>query len=112
MPVAVLPWWRRGEALASPAGSRQPVRDLLGRLRLRRQCLHLLRHHGKTATGITGARRLDGGVGASRLVCSAIAVISLTTSPMRRPRSTIRDARIGQFGLLHRLGGDAADSCT
>ena len=44
---------------------------------------------------------------ASRLVCSAISVISLTTSPMRAAASpNSLTARLVWLGFVHRLGGD------
>jgi len=46
---------------------------------------------------------------ASRLVCAAMALISLTTSPMRFAAAASSDIRTSVLlRLLHRLLGDAA----
>ena len=47
------------------------------------QRLDLRGDHRKAAAGVTGAGGLDGGVERQKLVCSAIALITSTTSPMR-----------------------------
>jgi hypothetical protein len=54
--------------------------DLVGRLGgLRRQRLHLLRHHGESLPVRRRAPPRWWRLSASRLVCSAMAVISFTT---------------------------------
>ena len=58
--------------------------DLAGRLGgLLGQRLDFGGDDRKAAAGFAGARRLDGGIEASRLVCPAMVLISSTTSPMR-----------------------------
>ena len=57
-----------------------PLGDVLRRpRRLLRQLLDLAGHDGEALAGLPRPRRLDGGVEASRLVCSAMPLISLMT---------------------------------
>ncbi len=75
--------------------------NLVGRLhRLARQRFHLGGDNGKPRPASPARAGLMVALSASRLVCSAMAVISLTTSPilLRRHRQLV-DTRIGRFGL-------------
>jgi hypothetical protein len=54
---------------------------------LRGECLDLLRHDGEALAGFACTRASMVALSASRLVCSAIALIILMTSPMRAAAS-------------------------
>ena len=85
-------------------------RDFLGRLRgLVGERLHFRRHDRKTAAGIAGARRLDGGVEREQigLGCDRMDQLDHFADLLGASRERA-DGGVGAFGVADRLAGDLA----
>src|SRR5215213_9784555 len=99
---------RRDRFLGSCLDARYLLADLAGRLRrLFGQRLHFGRHHGKTAPGFAGPRRLDGGIERQQIGLAGDGVDQLHhVADPGGGLGEFGDAVVGLLRLLHRLTGD------